>query len=162
MNMKSSEDADEQSLRRIPTYRAGVAQSSAYRLLKKFTEQSLKNHDITMMQWFIIGTVYDAQDNGVTITELSKIVDTNVPYITNTVNALVLKGIVRREQKEGDSRSRVVTIDSTFIPTLKAIEQDLRHKMRTVLYANIAPEELRVYVKVLFTLNSLLADNTEN
>lgn len=140
----------------ISTYQAGVAQSTAQRVLKKFTEDNLKPHGISMMQWFIIGTIYDAGDAGIGITDLSKAVDTNVPYITNTLNLLASKGIIERNSTSNDNRSKRVTIQTHFIPILLTIEQDLRVKMRRVLYANLTQQELQTYVHVLYKLNNTL------
>lgn len=141
----------------ISTYQAGVAQSTAQRLLKKFTEDSLRPYDITMMQWFIIGTIYDAGDAGISVTNLSKAVDTNVPYITNTLNLLASKNVIERNNPEGDNRSKRVTIQAAFVPTFLTIEEGLRTRMRDVLYANLTQQELESYVHVLYKLNNSLA-----
>ena len=127
MNMKSSHDnAHPTPLADIATYHAGVAQSTAQRLLKKFTEDSLRPHGISMMQWFIIGTVYDAGSAGVSVTNLSKAVDTNVPYITNTLNLLENKKIIERANRENDNRTRYVTLNPDFEATFTRRTADLR------------------------------------
>jgi len=145
-----------ESLVHIPTYAAGVVQSTAYRLLKKFTEDCIQPHGITMMQWFIIGTIYDADDEGIGVTQLSRAVDTNVPYITNTLNLLEQMGIVERETREGDNRSKVVHIIPAYLPTVQRIEQDLRRRMRETIYSNVTPHELRTYLTVLYKLTQSL------
>ena len=157
MHVKSSDTSTNlESLAGISTYAAGVAQSTAYRLLKKFTEDCIGSHNITMMQWFIIGTIYDAGSTGIGVTELAHAVDTNVPYITNTLNLLEQKNIIERETRSGDSRSKVVVISPHYEPTVRAIEKDLRAKMRETIYANITPNELRTYISVLYKLSNSL------
>ena len=140
----------------ISTYQAGVAQSTAQRLLKKFTEDNLRPHGLSMMQWFIVGIIYDAGDTGISVTNLSKAIDTNVPYITNTLNLLASKHIIERNNPDNDNRSKLVTIQPHFIPTFLAIEQDLRVKMRNILYVNLTQQELQTYVHVLYKLNNSL------
>lgn len=153
----SSKNSDQPlSLRSIPTYKAGVAQSTAYRLLKKFTEDYIQQHGITMMQWFILGTIHDAGERGIGITQLSRAVDTNVPYITNTLNLLEEKGYVVRETKGNDNRSKVVRINPKHNHTIEQIEAGLRSQMRQTIYANVTPEELRIYLTVLYKLNHAL------
>jgi len=149
------------SLHDISTYRAGITQSTAHRQLKKFTDEALREHNLTTMQWFILGAIHDTGRQGITITELSKIVDTNVPYITNTLNKLEIKGMVSREAHPKDSRIRIVRLQPAFRPSFKAIENSLRKKMRNTLYATVTPEELRVYITVLSKLSNDLspADN---
>jgi DNA-binding MarR family transcriptional regulator len=158
--VSSKNPTPSESLANVPTYRAGVAQSTTYRLLKKFTEDALSEHDLSMMQWFVIGTIYDAGDMGIGVTELSKIVDTNVPYITNMINLLENKGIVERSTREGNNRSKYIHIEPHYIATVEKIETDLRQKMRKAIYSNISPDELRVYISVLYKLaNALAHDN---
>ena len=144
------------SLNNIPTYTAGVAQASAHRLLKKMTENFLREYNLSMMQWFIIGTIYEAGSTGIGITKLSKMMDTNVPYITTTINILVSRNIVEREAHSEDNRAKVVRIHPDYMATVVTIEGDLRHKMRQSIYSTITPEELRIYISVLYKLGSSL------
>lgn len=145
-----------ESLVGLATYRAGVVQSTAYRLLKKFTEDIVSEHGLTTMQWFIIGTIYDAGDIGIGVTELSKAVDTNVPYITNTLNLLHGKGIITREGRAGDNRAKVIKIAPDYVAQVEKIEASLRAKMRDTIYAEVTPEELRAYITVLYKLSNAL------
>ena len=151
-DMSSNDLTPIDSLVNIPTYKAGVAQSTAYRLLKKFTEEAIAPYGLTMMHWFIIGTVYDAGDIGIGVTELSKAVDTNVPYITNTLNLLEQKGMVTRETRKGDNRAKFVTIAPGYLHTVETIESELRQTMRDTIYSRITPAELRIYITVLYKL----------
>lgn len=156
MKTKSTKFSNDVSdLTKLPTYHAGVAQSSAYRMLMKLTDGAVKQYGITSMQWFMIGSIYDAGNSGVTITQLSKVLDTNVPYITNTVNVLVSKNIIARSLHSDDSRSKVVTIHPDFYDQVKLIENELRIKLQKILYADITPQELLAYVKVLYKINKV-------
>ena len=157
MNDMSSDDfTPTESLVNIPTYKAGVVQSAAYRLLKRFTEECVAEHGITTMQWFIIGTIYDAGKTGIGVTALSKAVDTNVPYITNTLNLLEQKGAIERTVRDGDNRAKIVTIAPSYQATVLVIERELRQKMRESIYSNVTPAELRTYIAVLYKLSQAL------
>jgi len=155
MNMKSTNFSEKaQDLTGLPTYQAGVAQSSAYRVLMKFTDDAVKEYGITSMQWFMIGIIYDSANVGVTVTQLSKLLDTNVPYVTNTLNLLASKDIIVRTSGEDDSRRKTVTIHPEFIDNVQLIEKDLRQKMQQVLYADITSRELLTYIKVLYKISA--------
>lgn len=155
MNMKSTNFSEKaQDLTGLPTYQAGVAQSSAYRILMKFTDDAVKEYGITSMQWFMIGIIYDSANVGVTVTRLSKLLDTNVPYVTNTLNLLASKDIIVRTSGEDDSRRKTVTIHPEFIDNVQLIEKDLRQKMQQVLYADITSQELLTYIKVLYKISA--------
>lgn len=139
----------------ITTYQAGVAQSSAYRNLNKLFSAMLKQHDLTSMQWFVLGTIHDAGTEGIQLTQLSTKLQTGLPFITNTINLLESKGMVERKGSPTDSRSKRVFITDTFRPTCEKIETDLVEKLRGSVYGNIDSDELRIYIKVLSQISQL-------
>ncbi len=146
---------DFSDLSKITTYQTGVIQSAAFRVLRKHTDDLLREHDITTMQWFIIGTLYDAGLAGMRITDLSHKVDTTLSFLTNTVNLLASKGILVRLEHASDNRARMVSVSKSFRPKCKLIEKDLRNKLRKSIYADISPDDLRTYIKVLYQLSNL-------
>src|SRR4051794_25739450 len=117
----------------ITTYQTGVAQSSAYRNLNKLFSAMLKTHDLTSMQWFTLGTIYDAGKDGIQLTQLSAKLQTGLPFITNTINLLESKGMVQRKSSTTDSRSKTVYITESFLPTCRKIEEDLSSRINSVL-----------------------------
>lgn len=141
----------------ISTYRAGILQSAVHRQLKKCTEDCLREYGISMMQWFVIGAIYDAGAKGISATQLSNTLGTNVPYITNALNKLAAKNIIiRGGSKTNDSRYKTVTLHPGYAATVRAIEAALRDKMRHTIYATITPLELRTYIGVLMKINHTL------
>lgn len=141
----------------ITTYQSGVVQSSAFRALKKHTAQLLKEHDMTTMQWFIVGTIYDAGPVGIRLTDLATKLDTGLPFLTNTLNLLESKGMVQRLSHANDNRSRMVSVTPAFKKKCPGIERDLRNKLRKSLYLSITPEELSTYIAVLHKLSHVTA-----
>ena len=156
MRKHSYHDQSFDSPARLSTYRAGVLQSTVHRLLKKFTDDCLASHELSTMHWFILGTIYDAGPAGIGITKLSQVIDTNVPYVTNTLNKLEARHMVSRQPSGTDSRAKVVVIHPSFAAELLDIEADLREQMRRSLYTHISPEELRTYLVVLQKLGATL------
>lgn len=145
------------SLRNMPTYKAGIAQASAYRLLKKFTEECISEHDLTMMQWYIIGTLNESDPEvGPSVGDLAALLDTGLPYVTNTVNVLEIRGIVERRCCKDDSRIKRLYLCQEYAPIVQQIEEEMRKRMRATLYKDISPKELLTYIKVLYKLNALL------
>lgn len=137
----------------LTTYQAGILQSVVYRNLQKQSDTILKKYGITKMHWLIIGSILDAKQRGVRITDLAKKLGTTLPYLTTTVNLLESKGMVTRSVHETDSRAKVVLIDPDFAPKCTEIEKAMREALRTTLYADIDPDELRTYMKVLYQLS---------
>lgn len=155
MQKSISNDGEVPELSQIKTYQAGVVQSTAFRVINKITTDLLKEHNLSTMQWFIIGTIYDAGANGISITDLANKLDTGVSFLTNSINVLELKDMVLRKEHHKDSRVRLVQLKPAFKSECLLIEEKLRQKMRSALYDRITPEDLRIYIKVLNQLASL-------
>ena len=136
----------------VTTYQSGVAQSSAYRNLNKLFSRLLKTHSLTCMQWFVMGTIYDTGSEGIQQTQLSVILQTGLPFITNTVNLLESKGMVERRGSLTDSRSKSVSITPGFREEFQNIEKSLASKMKSSVYSEISSKDLQIYVKVLTQL----------
>lgn len=153
---KSTEPKDKEvDIANITTYQAGVIQSTAFRVINKVTATMLKDYNLSTMQWFIVGTVYDAGDEGISITDLSRKLDTGISFLTNSINVLELKKMVIRREHGKDNRVRLVHIHPSFKPKCAQIEKKLREKMRVTLYDRITRDELNTYIKVLDQLASL-------
>jgi DNA-binding MarR family transcriptional regulator len=142
-------------LSQITTYQSGIAQSTAYRRLNQHFSKILIKHELTVMQWFVLGTIYDAGQTGVRVTDLAEKVDTGMPFLTNMINLLESKKLVERVIHQGDARAKLVLVTSRFQDQCPKIEADLRHELRNSLYATITPEELRTYISVLYKLSAL-------
>lgn len=143
------------SLSEVTTYQSGVVQSTAMRKLNRFTANFLEAYDLTTMEWFIIGTVYDSGANGTSLTELKHKLGTTMPFITNSVKTLMSKGVLVKSLDSTDARTKIVAIAPSYRPTCLEIEKYLRAKMRELFYSQITPEELRTYVAVLYKMSSL-------
>lgn len=139
----------------VATYQSGVVQSAAMRKLNRLTSSFLEAYDLSTMEWFIIGTVYDAGSKGISLTELKNKLDTTMPYITTSVKALMAKNILKKSLDSDDARTKIVAISPSYRPTCDEIEKYLRAKMRELFYSRITPEELRTYVNVLYKFSEL-------
>lgn len=141
------------------TYESGIAQSHAFRVTKKITDDFLKDYGLTTMHWFIVGAIFDAA-NGIRITDLANKVGTTIGYLTTAVNSLELRNIVIRDEHESDSRTKVLRIHPDYARTCTEIEEGLRERMRKMLYKDLTREELTVYITVLHKLTKLDTDAT--
>jgi DNA-binding MarR family transcriptional regulator len=139
----------------ITTYAAGVAQASTHRKLQKYCDEVLAEFGITKMQWLIIGTVLDSGEKGVRLSDLAVTMGTNLPYLTNTINLLESKNILERKEDASDSRAKRVMVNGQFAKKCDLIEKTLRDKLRKTIYAQISPEEFRIYMKVTFQLGEI-------
>lgn len=139
----------------IPTYRVGALQAAANRALKKHGDELLKDYGITSMQWHIIGAVLDAGEQGARISDLATTLDTTLPFLTNNVNILELKGLLCRTSHSKDARAKMVKISDDFRPKCAEIENALRARLRESLYKQITPDELRTYIQTLVKFSNV-------
>lgn len=133
----------------LPTYQVTVFQSRAHRAIRLRIEDSLRKHNLTMMQWSILGFVHEAGEAGIRISDLAKKIDTSLAFITNSINTLEAKGMVRRVGYEADNRAKLVHVTSEFKGKMSTIENELREHINEWFYKNIKTKDLAVYLKVL-------------
>jgi len=135
----------------ITTYQSGVLQSSAHRQSMRTKTQFLSNYNLTSMQWFVIGHVYDTDTIGLRLSDLMKILDTTMPFITTIVNGLESRNIIQKTAAASDSRVKVATLYPEYRQIVEEIEQGLREELRDELYIRdkITSQELETYIRVL-------------
>lgn len=151
--MKSSNFV-KMDISQITTYQSGVVQASAHRIISRVISDFLLQYGLSSMQWFIIGHIYDAGNSGIRLSDLNRRVHTTLPYITNTINLLESKGIVKKVSHSGDSRIKLVSIHDDYRSTVEEIESGLREHMRQKLYREdgIGRDELSDYIAVLYKI----------
>lgn len=133
----------------LPTYQVTVFQSRAHRAIRLRIEDSLRHHNLTMMQWSILGFVHEAGTAGIRISDLAKKIDTSLAFITNSINTLEAKGMVRRVGYEADNRAKLVHVTPDFKDKIAVIEEELRDHINNWFYKNIKAKDLATYLKVL-------------
>ena len=155
MNKSTKINNSAKPLSEISTYQSGVVQSTASRKLNRHVNDFLRPYELTSMQWFIIGTIYDAGSTGITLTALNQKLGTTLPFMTNSINLLESRGIVQKTSDSKDARTKIVAISPNYTETCREIEDYLRQKMRQLLYKDIEPEDLTSYIKVLYIMANL-------
>jgi DNA-binding MarR family transcriptional regulator len=139
-------------LAHVTTYQSGLMQSKAHRTLNAYFARCLKTHNLTAMQWFIIGAVKDAGEHGITMSELAKVLGSTLPTLTEAASLLELKGWLNKKSHATDGRARMIVLSPDKYAQCDAIEQDLRVQLRKTIYAKINQADLATYVNVLYKL----------
>jgi len=136
-------------LTELTTYQTTVTQARAHRVLKSKTSYFLRDHNITMMQWAIIGSLYAAGSDGMRVSDLAQQLDTSLAFVTTTLNVLEAKGIVTRANHAQDNRAKIVRLTPAFTPKVEIIEKELSKKLCDWLIPAVGQEDLAIYIKVL-------------
>lgn len=152
--MTKSNTNYEKDIGQIATYQSGIAQATAHRIINRIVSEYLIRHNLTAMQWFIIGHIYDAGDKGIKLGDLNRLLGTTLPYITNTINLLESKEIVFKKAHATDNRTKLVSINPAYRSKVEEIEAELRDELRDQLYKNdhITRDELQTYITVLYKM----------
>ncbi|MBP6041746.1 MarR family transcriptional regulator [Candidatus Saccharibacteria bacterium] len=136
-------------LSEFTTYQAGVLQARAYRNLREFMASELKQYGYTMMEWSLVGLVYDyTAEGGARVSQLAKLLDVETSLVTNMLNVLEGKGLIERIVDEKDKRARRVISTHKSEADVKKIEKVLRKDMKTWMGV-VSPRQLLGYVKTL-------------
>lgn len=130
--------------------------AATHRLITKIASLCLKKYNLTMMEWFAFGYIYDHKR--VRTSELSKGLNFTMPYATNLVNGLAAKGYVARVDDDTDSRSKLLELTDAAVEDYATIENDLRDVLRREVYRKVSPDDFLVYMKVLFELGARSAE----
>lgn len=136
-------------LTELTTYQALVYQSRANRQVKAQFEKILREYNLTMMQWSVLGFIKDAGKKGIRISDLAIRIDTSLAFITNSVNALEKKGIVQRAGHETDNRAKLVSVSPTHRKKLATIEDRLRHDVGAWVRKRLTEGEIETHIKAL-------------
>lgn len=137
-----------------PTYRAGLIQSRAYRKLKNFMQESLSAYDLSMMEWAIIGFIYDAGPKGIRTSVLAENFDVEPSFMTNTINSLENRALVKRVTDLKDQRAKKVILPKTTQNLVKKIEAQLRARMKKWM-GPVSKPKLAAYLSVLEQISEL-------
>ncbi len=92
--------------RQLTTYQAVISQARAFRNLRSFLVETLKEHDLTLTEWLMIGSVIDGGKDGVRVSELADTLGVEMPVITNLTNRAVATGWVTRVVDPTDRRAK--------------------------------------------------------
>lgn len=152
--MPTSTNSSNIDISQIATYQSGIIQASAHRIINRLVSDYLLRHGLTAMQWFAIGTIYDAGEQGVRLSDLNRKLSTTLPYVTNMVTLLESKGAILKIAHGGDSRIKLVKINPNYVSTVLQIESELRDHMRANLYTadGVTRDELSSYITVLYKI----------
>lgn len=148
----------DKDISQITTYQSGVLQSSAHRALGRVKSDYLSQYGLTGMQWFAIGFIYDAGENGIRLNDLMRLLDTTMPFITGLINGLESKDIIYKVSDTKDSRVKIAILNPSYRRTVVTIEEGLRDELRQRLYneGNITRAELQAYISVLYKITKSL------
>lgn len=139
------------AVRNRTTYRAGLLQAKVYRALKTYTGEKIAKHDISTIDWALLGLLYDNQD-GMRAKSLADELGVEAPFITVLIAKLQKKNLVGTKPDLKDSRAKnifLTTKGKQFVPKVEAeLFQDMK-----IFIEGIPKSEMLSYISVLEQIN---------
>ena len=130
------------------TYRAGLLQDKAYRVLKRNTASALETYKISTVEWAYLGFIYD-NPKGVRLITVAKTLGVEAPFVTDITNKFLFHGtLVTTEADLKDKRAKLVKLSDTGRNFVDEVEIFLKQKIKPLL-EDISPIDLAGYLSVL-------------
>jgi len=123
--------------------------SSAHRQLKQLKQVVLKPHSLSMAQWSILGIIYDAEPDGLTLSDVAKQLRATQAFVSANVRSLEDKRFIKREIAEHDKRVSVVQLTRSTATTVEEIEATIRDQLRKKIYSEVSRDELAVFLHLM-------------
>lgn len=132
------------------TYRIGLLQAKAYRILKAHTAEALKHFKISTIEWAFLGLLHDHKD-GMRAQEAAEELGVEAPFVSALLRKLEKKKLLSTHPSPDDSRAKIVHLTREGRSFVDGTEKHLRGKMRP-LVQGAAITDLLAYLTVLETI----------
>ena len=133
------------------TYRAGLLQAKAYRILKVRTNESLATIEegISSIHWALLGILYDNKEGeGVRPQTVAEELGVEPAFVTVLVADLKKKGYVQSHIDAEDNRAKQLLITTKGRTFVVRAEEKLRAAMRPLL-SGLSAGEITGYLVAL-------------
>lgn len=134
------------TLRQSNTYRIGLLQARAYRILKQETSTILQPLGISTVEWAFLGLLYDKKV--LRMKDAAQELGVEAPFITATFAQLHVKKLVQESRSEVDVRVKLLSLTDLGRSFVEETEEHVRKSMR-YLMAGANPRDLIGYVSIL-------------
>ena len=129
------------------TYRVGLLQAKAYRLLKVRTGEVLSKYNITTIDWALLGLLNDNKD-GIKSSSLAQELGVEAPFITALFAKLNKLDLVQSNPLPNDNRVKIITLTDKGFAFVESTESIVRNHMRPLL-SGVPMKDVLAYVSVL-------------
>jgi len=136
----------------VTSYRAGLIQGKAFRGLNTHMSATLQPYDISIPEWKALGLLSETSD--MNLSTLAELLDVEAPHVTNIIQVLEKKKLVRKISNPNDHRAKLVVATSTGKELIKKIEPEVRATLKHLL-GNVSKLEMLTYWRVL---NSIISN----
>lgn len=136
------------SINGMKTYQLSLLQAKVNRRVRAFLAKFLVEYDLKVMEWTLLGYVSENSNGGIKISDIASAFDVEISLMTNTLNQLAAKKLVKRTPHPADQRIRLIQITRQGSLLVNEIEHVLAERMASWL-KDLDQTALITYVEVL-------------
>ncbi len=129
------------------TYRVGLLQDKACRILKTQTNRELLKYGITSVEFAYLGLLFD-NPKGLQANMVAEELGVKAPFVTEISIKLKEKCLIDYGSKKDDNRVKIILITETGQKFVEETEKEMRVKMRPWI-EGVSITELSNYLVVL-------------
>ncbi len=133
--------------RNTTTYRIGLLQAKAYRVLKQHTAKALEPLDISTIEWAFLGLLTETPA-GIRAAVAAEELGVEAPFVSALLKKLEKKQLIDAAEDTTDSRAKLLRLTKKGEAFVASTEQHLRAAMRP-LVAGVSLSDLLAYISVL-------------
>lgn len=139
-------------INQIKSYQMGALHARAYRSFQEPLITELDQFNYTMMEWVLAGLVYDyTSEGGARVGQIARLLDVEISLITNMLNALEQRGLIKRIVDKNDKRARRIVTTRKCDSDIRKIEKRLQ-KIIQDQFGHGSARELQAYITTLQNL----------
>lgn len=129
-------------------------QSKVARLTKNFVEKALSDFNLSALQWSMIGVI-KTHAEGVRYVEISQKMGVEAPFVTELIETLKRKGIIKISLDPKDKRAKVVNLSAKGSELAKNIEDKLKKEISKNII-DISSAEMKNYISTIRKIINLI------
>ncbi len=129
------------------SYTVMLAKIRAFRATKDVIAKSLKQFDVTIMQWLFLGVVEQVGGSS-TAMDIARQLNVSMPLVTRFTKQLADKKLVSITPDPGDKRTKHIGLTTAGENLLQKSEPVVRQELKQWLIA-IPREDVKTYITVL-------------
>ena len=129
------------------TYRLGLLQTKAYRILKNHTDEALSQYSLSSVDWAILGLLHDNRE-GLRSKEVADELGVEAPFVTTLCSKLEKIKFVTSHVNSIDSRAKNIQLTSKGHEFVSSTEEHIHNHMKKLLRGTKS-DDLLSYIAVL-------------
>ncbi|HSH17870.1 MAG TPA: MarR family transcriptional regulator [Candidatus Saccharimonadales bacterium] len=134
----------------MSTYATTVLQVITYKKLQTRINAVLKQYELNMTQWIILGRLKEKQ-SGLRTTDLARFMHVEVPLITMVAQPLMGRGLIDSNKISHDKRAKLLSLTDNANKLVDMVEKRLQAQVKDIM-KDVSVQDMNAYFRVLQTM----------